>query len=126
MTSKLIPVSASSEFDACEVIYEHLEKYRSEGWTSENINVLVDGWKNQYEFIRNGEKFVLEFDMRPSLAMFSSEQVFTITSMMLTQPNALHVMRSIRDGKPINQENYFWGYVFWAAVALIIIYILNQ
>jgi hypothetical protein len=126
MKSNLITVSASSEFDACEVIYAHLEKFRSEGWTPGKINALVDGWKNQYEFIRNEERFVLEFDMRPSLPIFSNEQVFTIASMMLTQPNALHIMRSMRDGKPIDQQNYFWGYVFWVAVALIIIYIINQ
>ena len=126
MNSRLISISASSEFEACEKILEHLEKFKSEGWTPGNIVALVDGWKNQYKFVRNEEEFILEFDMRPSLSMFSSEQNFTIHSLMLTQPNALHVMRSIRDGKPLDQQNYFWGYVFWAVVALIIIYVVNQ
>ncbi len=126
MKSELIPIFASSEFEACEKIYEHLENAKVAGWVPCKNYALVDGWKNQYEFVRNQEKYILEFDMRPSLPMFSSELNFTLHSLMLTEPNALHKMRSVRDGTPIDQQNYFWGYVFWSIVAAVIIYIINQ
>ena len=66
---------------------------------------------------------MLEFDLRPSLSKFNSEMDFTLHSLMLTQPNALDVMRSIRDGKSPNQKNYWLGYLFWVIVGIFVFFI---
>lgn len=123
MSSQLILIDSNSEFEACEKIHAHLEKLKNAGWTPGGIQALVDGWKNQYEFIRNGETIMLEFDLRPSLSKFNSEMDFTLHSLMLTQPNALDVMRSIRDGKSPNQKNYWLGYLFWVIVGIFVFFI---
>jgi hypothetical protein len=115
----LVTIYSCSEFDACEQINTHLQKHLSEGWSMGKATVLVDGWKNCYELTKNSSNMTVEFDLRPSLPHFSDPMEFTIHSMMLTQPNAIEIMRNIRDGKPPYKTKIWRGVVFWILIGII-------
>lgn len=54
--------------------YEHLKRYKDEGWKAGKAFPLVDGWKNVYHLTRGSEEMVLEFDLRKTIS-FDPDQV---------------------------------------------------
>jgi hypothetical protein len=48
--------------------YEHLKRYKDEGWKTGKAFALVDGWKNVYHLTRGSEEMVLEFDLRKTIS----------------------------------------------------------
>jgi len=63
----LIEVKATSAADAARIIVAHLNKAKREGWIQGQTSLFVDGWRNDVQLTRGGEKTVMSFDMRPAL-----------------------------------------------------------
>src|SRR5207249_4072839 len=63
----LVEVKAKTAAEAGRIICTHLEQATNQGWTVGIGRMFVDGWRNEYDLVRGGEKTILCFDMRPAL-----------------------------------------------------------
>lgn len=75
----LIKVEARSAAEAADFISDRLERAAGEGWQLGSCWALIDGWRNDYELSRGGEKTKMSFDMRPCLVLNNADlTVFTL------------------------------------------------
>lgn len=69
----LIKVEARSAVEAADFISTHLMRAARDGWQLGAKWALVDGWRNDYELSRDGEKTKMSFDMRPCLVLNTAD-----------------------------------------------------
>jgi uncharacterized membrane protein YhaH (DUF805 family) len=76
----IIEIDAITSEEAAIQILRHLNQARADGWTIGNSFALIQGWRNEYHIIKDDQKAVLVFDMRPTLRnVRSRSELATIT-----------------------------------------------
>jgi hypothetical protein len=84
--NEIIKIEALSAVDAARQILSHLNAARAQGWTTGDAHALIDGWRNEYNFTKNGEKTVLAFDLRPTFKFVRDTLELTIATMTVAAP----------------------------------------
>jgi hypothetical protein len=65
--NQLILIDEHTAAAAATKIREHVVHARGQGWQTGGAFALNDGWRNEYEITRNGQRDLLTFDLRPTL-----------------------------------------------------------
>jgi hypothetical protein len=118
----LMEVKASDAAEASRVIAAHLAEAKAEGWQLGRAFALVDGWRNDYELIKDTEKTYMRFDMRPML--FANRSDLAILTMLAGDPNREQIIRNLASqndcstDSPPDVKAYL---IFGAVIALSII-----
>lgn len=96
----MIEINEANSNQAMLKTYEHLKRYKDEGWKTGKAFALMDGWKNVYHLKRGSEEMVLEFDLRKTLARLPEQRgdhmILTVMSCALATDAAEDTVRFIK------------------------------
>lgn len=102
----MIEINEANINQAMLKTYEHLKRYKDEGWKTGKAFALVDGWKNVYHLTRESEEMVLEFDLRKTISFdpdyagssldAGDRMLLTMMSMGLATDAAEDVVKQIK------------------------------
>ena len=111
---KAIIVNETSEYLACKVIHQELQKYLEDGWKAGNAVCLEEQKYNVYDFERNGEQIKVRFDLSSMRNRLGLQ--FNIMSMMLVNPNCdfeklKEISMQMGDHSAINDQTFYKRYL---------------
>ncbi len=132
MQTQTIAISFARNIDeVCTSMAQQIDKLEKQGWKCEKAYALVEGYRNEYELARDGDKMKLCFDLKAVLPQLKPVMVFTIASMSLAMAGGAmqNLERNLEasrrmSGRP--EPVSLGGWVFAVIFAIVVLYFAIQ